>query len=298
MRACIYVRSMMRVEESGQRTSQDDEDVPEAPPNLHPPSTSPDKTAILQNKPLSVELKEERIPYPSCDNRPTSDNTDMMGVSRGVEDARKVPRKLRGTSVQAQEHSKPMEEEYSSEGAQSDPNDLEDSADTSAAAWTFEDVVKRLKKLREASERISECSEDGSKKNSPSRPGEKPEGLSSETAIPDSVHGVQERPRRVGNEHVDEMNAPCRDRPPGVHRVRQVESRGVETESDRKRVVYRAECDGICFRSDGNVHSIKTNHQARRLNRRTGQVQSHQGRPGAPEQWRWRPERWKTRPDG
>ena len=76
-------------------------------------------------------------------------------------------------------------------------------------SWTIKDVRKKPRKLRKTSEHVSEHLESRSRENSPGRPGEEPEELGGETAIPDGVHSVQERPRRVRNERVDETNAPC-----------------------------------------------------------------------------------------
>ena len=75
-----------------------------------------------------------------------------MGVFRHVEDDGKRPKNLQNTSVQGQEHSKPMEEENSSEGVQVDPNHLGAKADASAASETIHDIGKKLRKLQKVSE--------------------------------------------------------------------------------------------------------------------------------------------------
>ena len=261
--ATVHAQSMMAVEEDSQRTPTNDDDVPRSSPDPSPSFPSPDETAIPQNEPPSVELEGERIPYPSCDDGPTSDDADVTGVSRGVEDAGRLPRKLWGASLQAQEHSRPMEEENSPEGAQSDPNDPEDSADTSAAAWAFEDVVKRPKKLREASERVSERSEDDSEKYSPGRPGEEPDEPDGETVVPGDVHSTREGPIGVTSDVGGGMNAPSRDTCPGGHRGEDASSRGVEGVRDRANVVDRAGYDGKNPRSEENERDGGTDARTR-----------------------------------
>ena len=179
--ASAHVRSTTRVEESGQRTSQDDEDIPGAPPDPHPPSTSSDEIARPPNEPPSVELEGERRCFASCDDGLTSDVADATAVSSRVEDDRNVP-----------------------------------------------------KNLQETSERVGERPERRTRENSPGRPGEEPEEPGSETAIPDGVHGVQELPRRVRNERVDETNAPCRANWPGGHGGEQIGWGDIEGDQERQ----------------------------------------------------------------
>ena len=83
-----HIRSTTKVKENGQRISLSDDNVPGAPPEPHPPSTNPVDTTRLLDEPPSVELKGERISYPSDDVRLTSANADVPGLSEDDKDAR------------------------------------------------------------------------------------------------------------------------------------------------------------------------------------------------------------------
>ena len=131
--------------------------------------------------------------------------------------------------------------------------------DMSPESRSVEDVGKRPKKLRKASDTIRKRSEPKEEENSPSRPREEPDNQGSETAIPGGVHNVQEGPRMVRNERTDETDAPRRVRGPGGHRDLQEAPRVVEGGPDRTKVVDSAGHDGISPRSSENAHSDETN---------------------------------------
>ena len=86
--ASAHVQSTMEVKETGQHTSQDNEDIPGTPHDLHPPSTNPVKTTRPPDETLSVELEGERICIASFDDGLTSSDADAMGVSSCVEDCK------------------------------------------------------------------------------------------------------------------------------------------------------------------------------------------------------------------
>ena len=77
--------------------------------------------------------------------------------------------------------------------------------------------------------------------------------------MPGGVQSVQEGPEGVRDEHVDGTNAPCRHRDPGERLDLQMESRGVEVDQDRRKVVDSAGHDGIRPRSKGNERVVETN---------------------------------------
>ena len=94
-----HAQSTAADEKRGQPTSQDNEDVPRAPPEPPPPLTSPDETARSQDQPPSVELDSEgeRKGVASCNAGPTTGNADMAGVPGSDKDARKQLKKPRNT---------------------------------------------------------------------------------------------------------------------------------------------------------------------------------------------------------
>ena len=65
----------MRVEESGQHTSTDDDNVPGLPPE---PSKPPDGPARRENGPPSTQLEGEWNIAASCDVGHTSGHTDVV----------------------------------------------------------------------------------------------------------------------------------------------------------------------------------------------------------------------------
>ena len=90
------------------------------------------------------------------------------------------------------------------------PYNLGDSVDALPASGSVQDVGNMPMKLHQASECVRERLEPKEEKNSPSRPREKPDNLGGETAVPGSVHDVQECPRRVRNKYANEMDTPGR----------------------------------------------------------------------------------------
>ena len=100
-------------------------------------------------------------------------------------------------------------------------------------------------KLRNTSKRVSKRSKRRVDEDSPGRPGEEPEELSGETAVPGGVHTHQEGPRGDPSDVGGGTNAPSGDTGPGGHRGEEESSRGVEGESNCVKVVDRAERDGI-----------------------------------------------------
>jgi hypothetical protein len=148
--------------------------------------------------------------------------------------------------------------------------------DTSAVSRRVDGASNVSKKLRNTSEHVSKRSERKGRENSPSRPGEEQIELGGEMAVPNGTNDVQEHPRRVRNERVDETNAPRRRNSPGGHLGEPEASRGVEGVRDRGTVVDSAEHDGICPSNDGNERFVKTNARSRRT--RPG---GHMGEPKA-----------------
>ena len=243
--ASAYVRSTTKVEETGQRTSQDDEDIPGAPPDLHPPSTNPAETTRPPDEPPSVELEGERILYPSGDVRATSVETDASGALGRDEDAVGRPKKLRNTSKLVSKHLEHRSREDSPGRPGEEPDDPGAKADASEASWTIKDVSKRPRKLRKPSERVSGRSKRRNRKHSPGRPGEEPDEPDGVTVVPGDVHRTQEGPRGEGNQRVDDANALCRDTWPGGQLGEMDGSRGTEGDSDRASAIDHAEIDGI-----------------------------------------------------
>ena len=261
--ASTHARSTTRAEENGQRTSTGVDDAPRAPPEPPQPPEPPDEAANRQNEPPSVELEGERIPNPSCDVGRISAEANASGPSEDDEDARDRLKKLVNMSDHISEGSKRRGREDSPKGAQDERDDPGDNADASTASWSVEDVGKRSKKLREALKRIRKRSERRSRTNSPGRPEEEPVEPSGGTAVPDGIHDVQERPRKVRNERVDETDAPRRDWPPGGHLGHREESEDVEGDRERRKVVEGGGHDGIRPKTDRNACGVDTNPQRR-----------------------------------
>ena len=79
----------------------------------------------------------------------------------------------------------------------------------------IEDNGNRPKKLCKALEHVSKCSKPKKREDSQGRPGDEPDELGGETAVPGNCQTSQQCPRNVSNEHVDEANMLHRDRGPG-----------------------------------------------------------------------------------
>ena len=142
------------------------------------------------------------------------------------------------------EHSKQRSQNDSPEGAQIEPYNPGNSTDASPASRSVEDTRNVVKKLCKASERIRKCLEPKKEKNSPSRPREVPYDLGGETAIPGGIHNVQECSEGVRNECADGTDAPSRVIDPGGHLEVQGNSRVVEGDPDRTKVIEGAGCNG------------------------------------------------------
>ena len=142
--------------------------------------------------------------------------------------------------------------------AQVKPYDPGDSADTSPASGSVQDVGNMPLKLHQASKRVRERSEPKEEKNSPSRPREEPYDPG-ETAVPGGIHNVQERPEGVRNERVDRTDAPSRDTDPGRDLELQGDSRDVEVEPDHWKVLEDAGYDGKRPRSQENQRGADMN---------------------------------------
>ena len=196
-------RSMTTDKENDQRPLPDDDDVPEDP------TEPPDVAAWRGNEPPSAELEGEWKVPASCEVRPTSDKADLLGPSNGDEDPRNRPKGPLNTSERERERSKGRSrEDLPGGGVRDDRGDPSGEAHVLGASGCAEDVGKWPRKLRNASKRIRECSERRSPEDSPGRPREESEDPGGETVVPGGVHDVQERPRRVRNERVNETNAP------------------------------------------------------------------------------------------
>ena len=88
--ARLHERSTM-TNENDQPTSQDDDNIPRAPPESPPPLTSPDETARSQDEPPSVEREGERKGVASCDAGPTTGDAwrEYQAVTRTLGSGRR-----------------------------------------------------------------------------------------------------------------------------------------------------------------------------------------------------------------
>lgn len=75
-RVAVHAQSMTAVKEDGQRTLPDVDDVPGTSPEPPPPFTNPNEPTRPANKPPSVELEGKWNGYLSCDEEPTTAETD------------------------------------------------------------------------------------------------------------------------------------------------------------------------------------------------------------------------------
>ena len=88
-----------------------------------------------------------------------------------------------------------------------------------------------------------------------------PEGPGSETLIPGGVHNVQEGPRNVRTERIDRTNAPSHNTGQGWHLEVQEESKGIEVDRDRQKVVEGIGHDGKHPKIEENQRDVKMNVQ-------------------------------------
>ena len=252
--ASVHIRSMTKVEETGQRTTRDDEDVPGAPPYLHPPFTNPAETTRPPDEPPSVELEGQRILYPSGDIGATSIETDALGALAHNKDAVGRLKRLRNASKLVGQHPEHRSQEDSPRRTPVNPNNPGDNVDASPASWSIEGIGKRPKNLENMSEPERECSKRKCQGYSPRRARGDPDDLGGETATPDDPHTYQEGPIGGSSEDGGEMSASGRDTQPGGYRGEQVESRCTEGNSDRASAIDHAEIDGIGPGSERNEH--------------------------------------------
>ena len=125
----------------------------------------------------------------------------------------------------------------------------------------IEDVGKRPRKLRNASKHTRERSERRNPGDSPRRTPEELEDPGGETLMPGGVHNVQEGPRKVKDERVDGTDAPCRDTGPGRDLEVQEESKGVEVDRDRQKVVEAPDTmENVPGPRETSAASIRTRH--------------------------------------
>ena len=199
-RTTAHARLTTADEENNQRNETDVDDVPEDPPDPSTPFPSPDETARPQNEPPSVELEGERRCIASCDVGLTSAKTDASGASDGVEDDGKRPMNLRKTLERVDEPSEHRNQENPPGRTQVDPSDPRAKADASAASWTVEDIEKRSKNLRKASERNRERSKPMEEENSPEAIQIKlddPEAKADASTASWTVEDVRKRPKKL-----------------------------------------------------------------------------------------------------
>ena len=146
-----------------------------------------------------------------------------------------------------------------------EPGDPGCEADASAAPWSIEKILKKPMKLRNTSERVSKRLKRRNQGSSPRTARDPPHDPHDETAVPNGTNEVQEGPKSVSNERVDETDAPGQDRAPGGHRGEQEASRAAKGDPDRTNVVHHAGYDGRHPRSHGNERIVETSalHQVR-----------------------------------
>ena len=246
-------RSTTTDEENDQCPSRDGDDVPEMPPE------PPDGPARPENQPQSAELEGEWDVLPaSYEVGRTGGDTDGSGVSEGDGDPRNRPKTAQSASERERERLEGRSPDDSPEGGRNDRGDPSGEAHASGASGRIEDVWKWPRKLRKASKRVSEHSERRTRVDSP-RSAKESEDPGGETVAPGGVQSVQEGPRKVRDERVNETNAPSRVIGPGRHLDVQGDSEVVEGNPDRAKVVEGAGNDGKQPRTEGDQRYVETN---------------------------------------
>ena len=124
-------------EQSDQRPSTDDDDVPEMPPA---PPEPPDEAARRGNEPPSAELEGEWKVPASYEVGPTSAEADVQGVSEGDGDPRNRPKTAQSASERERERSEGRSPDDSPEGRRGDRGDPSGEAHASGASGRIEDV--------------------------------------------------------------------------------------------------------------------------------------------------------------
>jgi hypothetical protein len=232
--------------------------------NSPEPPEPPDDPAQRRTQSPSVELEGERRAASSCDVERTISQADASGAPEDDGDDRERPTKLQTTLERVRESSERKGRDDSPREARVEQNDPDSEADASAASGSVEDVQKKPKNLRNASEHERKCSKRRSREVSPDKARGDPDRPDGETAVPGDFQRPQERPRSVSNERVDEANAPRRRNSPGSLLGEPEASRGVEGVRDRGTVVDSAEHDRIGLSSDGNERFVETSARSRR----------------------------------
>jgi hypothetical protein len=228
-----HIRSTTRVEENGQRTSRDDDNVPGALHDPHPPSTSPDETARPQNEPPSVELEGESIPYASCDVGLTSAETNAPGAPKDVEDDEKMPKKLRKASELEHERSEWIKEENPPRTARDKQDEPGGEAVAPDGPSTYLEgpVNDRNQRVEETNAQCRGTWPGGDLYLQGKSRGE--EVVPDRDKVVDSAGYDRIHPRGQENERDVDTNASCRDPGPGGHSGEREDSGEVEDDRDR-----------------------------------------------------------------
>ena len=147
-------------------TSQDDKHAPKTSPK---PPKPPDNPAQRQTKSPSVELEGERRAASSCDVERTRAQADASGAPGHDGDDWERPIKLQTTSGHVSERLKMKGREDLPGRMKVKPGDPGCEADASSAPWSIERVLKRPKKLANASECANESSKRRTRRYLPGR---------------------------------------------------------------------------------------------------------------------------------
>ena len=163
-------RSTTRADEDDQRTSMSDSDVPSASLGPPPPVSTPDKPVQRHDEPPGVELEGERSSQSSSIVGLTADEADVLVMSEGDEDPRNRPKAAQDASERISKRLDQSKEDDPPMTAQVEPYDPGDSADTSPASGSVQDVGNMPTKLHQVSKRVSKHSERKGRRDSPGRP--------------------------------------------------------------------------------------------------------------------------------
>ena len=219
----------------------------------------PDEPTEPPNQPKSMSARggeervEVRVPRTSKGRMGTTVGPGSYSGTPDMSDD--SPRALTPPDKPTQQHSKFPSVELEGERREASSCNVGYTSakmDASEASGSVEDAGEQPKKPQSTSELERKRSKRKDKENSPSRPGEEPEALAGQTAVPGNTHTYQESPMGDTSGGGGDMNTPSRDTRPGGCRGEQVESRVVEAHSDCHKVLDRAGIDGTHPRSDGN----------------------------------------------
>ena len=239
------------VRQCRERPANESSDSPEPP-------KPPDDPAPRRTESLSVKLKAERRVATSCDVECTRAQTDASGAPGYDQDDRKRPMKLQTTSGCVNERSKAKGCEDSPMAGRVEQNDPGGKADASGMPEDDEDDWDMPTKLRNTSEHVNESSKRRSRKYSPCRPGGEPDEPGAETAVSGDIHDLQKRPRTVSNEHVDETDAPRRDKGRRGHMGELERPRSVKGDWDRQTDVEDVGYDQKQGKMDGTTSGTRS----------------------------------------